>query len=85
MQSRRLLLNLSRQRGQTTASGTLVPPGPTASFEIRVIDNLMDVGTQSSDIAVHGVVIGGDNVFDFTNNTIRSAGSGISLFDGCWR
>ena len=51
------------------------------SFESRVIDNLIDVGTQASDVAIRSGVGSGTSSLDIINNTIRSVGRGIVLFD----
>ncbi len=59
----------------------LAPFGGTVSFESRVIDNLIDVGTQASDVAIRSVVGSGNNSLDIINNTIRSVGRAIVLFD----
>ena len=59
----------------------VTPFGASVSFEVRVIDNLIDTGTQSTDVAIGSSVGSGSSTVDLTNNTVRSAGRGISLFD----
>ncbi|MBK6728648.1 MAG: hypothetical protein IPG63_15725 [Xanthomonadales bacterium] len=59
----------------------LTPFGASVSFEVRVIDNLIDTGTQWTDVAIASSVGTGSSRYDITNNTIRSFGRGIALYD----
>lgn len=60
---------------------SIAPFGAMVAFEVRIIDNLIDVGTSASDIGILSIVGSGSNRYDITNNTLRSVGRGIALFD----
>ena len=62
---------------------SLAPFGGSVAFEVRIIDNLIDVGVDSSDIGIVSIIGSGSgsSVYDITNNTVRSVGPGIVLYD----
>lgn len=60
----------------------LAPFGTSAGFEVRIIDNLIDVGTEPSDTGIYSTVSSGSHLYDITNNTLLVPGSGIALYDG---
>lgn len=59
----------------------LAPFGAGSAFEIRVIDNLIDIGIDDTDVGISSSVSSGIHRYDIINNTLRGVGRGITLFD----
>ena len=64
------------------ARGVVIAPfGANVALEVRIIDNLIDVGVDASGVGISSIAGSGHSLYDITNNTVRSRGRGIVLYD----